>query len=161
MPPKIEGQLNTIIGEGSAFQGKFFVHGSLQLDGKFEGELRVEEHLYVGETGKVKTQVLRAKKITVAGVVLGDLEALEEVKLLSTGRVLGNITVPQLSMEPGVVIKGSILITAGQKKEVEKLIEDAYNSGPSINFDAMFEEKKEKIPEILSSKEKEKDSKFL
>ncbi|MFN3659967.1 MAG: polymer-forming cytoskeletal protein [Brevinematales bacterium] len=159
MPPKIEGALNTIIGEGSAFQGKFFVHGSLQVDGKFEGELRVEDHLYIGETGKVKTQVLRARKITVAGVVVGDLEALEEVKLLATGRVLGNVTAPQLAMEPGVVIKGSILITAGQKKEVEKLIEDAYNAGPSINFDAMFEEKKERIAEITSAKEK--DNKFL
>lgn len=159
MPPKIEGALNTIIGEGSAFQGKFFVHGSLQVDGKFEGELRVEDHLHIGETGKVKTQILRARKITVAGVVVGDLEALEEVKLLSTGRILGNVIAPQLAMDPGVVIKGSILITAGQKKEVEKLIEDAYNAGPSINFDAMFEEKKEKITEISGSKEK--DSKFL
>lgn len=159
MPPKVEGALNTIIGEGSVFQGKFFVHGSLQVDGKFEGELRVEDHLYIGETGKVKTQVLRARKITVSGVVIGDLEALEEVKLLATGRVLGNVTSPQLVMEPGVVVKGNILITAGQKKEVEKLIEDAYSSGPSINFDAMFEEKKEKIPEISTSKEK--DSKFL
>ena len=148
MPPKIEGTINSMIGEGSVFQGKFFVHGSFQIDGKFEGEIRTEEHLYVGETGKVKTEVIRAKKITVAGVVLGDIEALEEVRLLSTGRVLGNITAPQLTMEPGVVVKGNIAITAGQKKDVDKLIEDSYNSGPQINFDNFFEEEKKKISEI-------------
>ena len=115
MPPKVEGTINSIIGEGSVFQGKFFVHGSFQVDGKFEGEIRTEEHLFVGETGKVKTEVLRAKKITIAGVVLGDVEALEEVRLLSTGRVLGNVTSPQLTMEPGVVVKGSVNITAGQR----------------------------------------------
>jgi cytoskeletal protein CcmA (bactofilin family) len=147
MPPKIEGSINSIIGEGSVFQGKFFVHGSFQVDGKFEGEIRTEEHLYVGETGKVKTEVIRAKKITVAGVVLGDIEALEEVRLLSTGRVLGNVTAPQLTMEPGVVVKGSINITAGQKKDVDKLIEDAYSSGPVINFDSIFEEEKKKVIE--------------
>jgi len=148
MPAKIEGTINSMIGEGSVFQGKFFVHGSFQIDGKFEGEIRTEEHLYVGETGKIKTEVIRAKKVTVAGVVLGDIEALEEVKLLSTGRVLGNITAPQLTMEPGVVVKGNISITAGQKKDVDKLIEDSFNSGPTINFDAVFEEEKRKIPEL-------------
>jgi cytoskeletal protein CcmA (bactofilin family) len=152
MPPKIEGNMNSTIGEGSAFQGKFFVHGSFQVDGKFEGEIRTEEHLYVGETGKVKTEVIRAKRVTVAGVVLGDIEAIEEVKLLSTGRVLGNISAPQLTMEPGVVIKGSINITAGQKKDVDKLIEDAFNAGPTINFDQMFDEERKKIPELKVEK---------
>lgn len=148
MAQKIEGTINSLIGEGSVFTGKFYVHGSFQIDGKFEGEIRTEEHLYVGETGKIKTQVIRAKKVTVAGVVLGDIEALEEVKLLSTGRVLGNITAPQLTMDPGVVVKGNINITAGQKKEIDKLIEDSFNAGPVINFDTMFEEEKKKISEI-------------
>jgi len=141
MAAKIDGIINSTIGEGSVFQGKFFVHGSFQVDGKFEGEIRTEEHLYIGETGKLKTEVVRAKKVTVAGVIMGDIEALEEVKLLSTGRVLGNITAPQLTMEPGVVIKGTINITAGQKKDSDKLIEDAYGSGPNINLDTMFDEK--------------------
>lgn len=153
MPPKVEGNINSSIGEGSVFSGKFFVHGSFQVDGKFEGEIRTEEHLYVGETGKIKTEVIRAKKITVAGVVLGDIEALEEVKLLSTGRILGNISAPQLMMEPGVVVKGTINITAGQKKDVDKLIEDAYASGPVINFDQMFEEEKKKVGEVLKAKD--------
>ncbi len=148
MPPKVEGSINSMIGEGSVFQGKFFVHGSFQVDGKFEGEIRTEEHLYVGETGKVKTEVIRAKKVTVAGVVLGDIEAIEEVKLLTTGRILGNVSTPQLTMEPGVVVKGNINITAGQKKDVDKLIEDAYSAGPTINFDSMFEEEKKKVAEL-------------
>jgi cytoskeletal protein CcmA (bactofilin family) len=142
MAPKIEGVVNSTIGEGSVFQGKFFVQGSFQINGKFEGEIRTEEHLLVGETGKVKTQVLRAKKITVAGVVLGHIEAQEEVRLLSTGRVLGNISAPQITIEPGVVVKGQLHLTAGQKKDVDKLIEDAYNSGPNINLENMFVENK-------------------
>lgn len=154
MAPKIDGSVNSIIGEGSVFQGKFFVHGSFQVDGKFEGEIRTEEHLFIGETGKIKTEVVRAKKITVAGVILGDIEALEEVRLLSTGRILGNITAPQLTMEPGVVVSGKINVTAGQKKDVDKLIEDAYSAGPAINFDGYFEEEKKKA---RGDKDKSKD----
>jgi cytoskeletal protein CcmA (bactofilin family) len=97
--------------------------------------------------------VVRAKKITVAGVILGDIEALEEVRLLSTGRILGNITAPQLTMEPGVVVSGKINVTAGQKKDVDKLIEDAYSAGPAINFDGYFEEEKKK----RGDKDKSKD----
>ncbi len=148
MAPKYDGNINSTIGEGSVFQGKFYIHGSFQVDGKFEGEIRTEDHLIVGETGKVKTEVIRAKKITIAGVVLGDIEALEEVRLLATGRILGNVTAPQLTMEPGVVIKGNINITAGQKKEVDKLIKDAYQSGPTINFDTMFDEAKKSAADI-------------
>lgn len=138
MAPRMDGVMNSMIGEGSVFQGKFFVQGSFQINGKFEGDIRTEEHLVIGETGKVKTKILRAKKITVAGVVLGHIEAQEEVHLLSTGRILGNIIAPQVTVEPGVVIKGQLIVTAGQKKDVEKLIEDAYNSGPSIDMDSVF-----------------------
>ncbi len=148
MPPKVEGPLNSMIGEGSVFQGKFLVHGSFQIDGKFEGEIKSEEQLYVGETGKIKTETIRAKRVTIAGIVLGDIEALEEVRLLSTGRVLGNIVTPQISIEPGVVVKGNIIITAGQKKDVDKIIEDAYSTGPAVNFDAYFEEEKKKLSEL-------------
>jgi cytoskeletal protein CcmA (bactofilin family) len=132
MPPKQEQGINSIIGEGSVFQGKFFVNGSIQVDGKFEGDINTTEHVFVGETGKVKTEVIRAKNVTVSGVVIGGIEAQESVKLTETGRVLGNIVTPQLEVKPGVILKGEVLITAGQKKEVEKIIEDAYNSGPSI-----------------------------
>ncbi|MGC8965117.1 MAG: bactofilin family protein [Brevinematia bacterium] len=132
MPPKQEGGINSIIGEGSVFQGKFYVNGSVQIDGKFEGEISTNEQILVGETGKVKTDVLRAKSVVVSGVVIGGIEAQDSVKLTETGRVLGNIVTPQLEVKPGVILKGEITITAGQKKEVEKIIEDAYNVGPSI-----------------------------
>ncbi|MFN4244563.1 MAG: polymer-forming cytoskeletal protein [Brevinematia bacterium] len=132
MPPKQEGTINSIIGEGSVFQGKFYVNGSIQIDGKFEGEISTNEQIIIGETGKVKTDVLRAKSVTVSGVVIGGIEAHETVKLNETGRVLGNITTPQLEVKPGVILKGEVTITAGQKKDVDKIIEDSYNSGPSI-----------------------------
>lgn len=140
MPPRDE-VVNSMIGEGSVFQGKFFVNGSLQVDGRFEGEIRTQEHLIVGETGKIKTEVIRAKKITIAGTVIGDVKAIEEVRLISTGRVLGNIETPQMIMEPGVVVKGNILINGGQKKDVEKLIEDAFNAGAHENIEAIFGDK--------------------
>lgn len=123
--------INSTIGEGSIFVGKFFVHGSLQIDGKFEGEIRTEDHLIIGETGKVKTDIV-ANRVTVGGTLVGNIEAIEEVRLLETGRVLGNIVTPHLYVESGVVTQGSVTITGGQKKDVKKIIMDSYASGPML-----------------------------
>jgi cytoskeletal protein CcmA (bactofilin family) len=130
MAPKND-QINSVIGEGSIFVGKFYVHGSLQIDGKFEGEIRTEDHLVIGETGKVKTDIV-ANRVTVGGTLVGNIEAAEEVRLLETGRVLGNVVTPHLVVEGGVVSQGIVTITGGQKKDVRKIILDSYASGPVL-----------------------------
>ena len=124
-------ELNSQIGEGSAFEGKFYIHGSLKIDGKFEGEIRTEGQLIIGETGRVKTNI-SARRVTVGGTVIGNIDAGEEVHLLPTGRVLGNIRTPQMKMEPGVVTMGKVILTGGQKKDIQKIIEDSFSGGPSL-----------------------------
>ena len=132
MAPKNDYQINSVIGEGSMFEGKFYIQGSLQIDGKFEGEIKTQDQLVVGETGKVKTDIF-AKKVVVGGTIIGNIEAAEDVILLSTGRVFGNITAPRVNIEEGVVIKGEVSISAGQKKNIKNVIEESFNSGPKIS----------------------------
>jgi cytoskeletal protein CcmA (bactofilin family) len=132
MASKNDHQINSVIGEGSIFEGKFYIQGSLQIDGRFEGEIKTQDQLVVGETGKVKTDIY-AKKVVVGGTVIGNIEAEEDVALLSTGRVYGNITAPRVNIEDGVLIKGEISISAGQKKSIKNVIEESFNSGPKIS----------------------------
>ena len=96
MASKNEG-INSTIGQGSVFEGKFYISGSLRIDGKFEGEIKTDEELVVGETGRVKTDIA-AKSVVVAGTVIGNIRALEEVRLLETAKVLGDITAPAISI---------------------------------------------------------------
>ncbi|MGL4562873.1 MAG: bactofilin family protein [Brevinema sp.] len=102
---------NSLVGDGAVFEGKFHVAGSFRLDGQFDGELTVEEHLFISPVGRLKTDTVYTKTIAVAGIFIGNIEASQEVQLLSTGRVLGNIRSPKLLMEPGVVVQGQIDIT--------------------------------------------------
>ncbi|MBN1898166.1 MAG: polymer-forming cytoskeletal protein [Spirochaetes bacterium] len=120
---------NSVIGEGSIFEGRFYISGSLQINGKFEGDIKTEDQIMVGETGKVKTN-LSARRVIIAGTLIGNINAMEEVLLLETGRVLGDITTPIIHMNKGVVVQGKINITGGQKKEVKKIIEESYATGP-------------------------------
>jgi len=117
--------MNSTIGSGSVFEGKFYISGSLRIDGKFEGEIRTDEELVVGVTGKVKTNIA-AKSVVVAGTVIGDIRAEDEVRLLETGRILGDIYAPSVTMQKGVVLVGNIQITGGQKKDLRKYIEDSF-----------------------------------
>jgi cytoskeletal protein CcmA (bactofilin family) len=120
--------INSVIGQGSIFEGKFYIAGSLKIDGKFEGDIKTDDALYIGETGKVKTNI-SAKEVTVSGTLIGNIRAENEVRLEETGRMLGDIQTPYLDLAKGVVAKGNITITGGQKKDVRKIVEESFG-GP-------------------------------
>jgi cytoskeletal protein CcmA (bactofilin family) len=120
--------INSVIGQGSIFEGKFYIAGSLKIDGKFEGDIKTDEALYIGETGKVKTNIA-AREVTVSGTLIGNIKAENEVRLEETGRMLGDIQTPYLDLSKGVVAKGNITITGGQKKDVRKIVEESFG-GP-------------------------------
>ena len=126
--------INSTIGSGSVFEGKFYISGSLRIDGKFEGEIKTDEELVVGVTGKVKTDIA-AKSVVVAGTVIGNIRAEEEVRLLETGKILGDIVSPTVLMQKGAVVLGGIQVTGGHKKDLRKLIEDSYAGSISQKAD--------------------------
>jgi cytoskeletal protein CcmA (bactofilin family) len=125
MASKNEG-MNSTIGEGSVFEGKFYISGSLKIDGKFEGEIKTDEELVVGESGRVRTNIT-AKSVVIAGTVIGNITARNEVRLLETGKVLGDVTAPMITLQKGVIVNGHFNITGGNKKDSKKIIEDSYN----------------------------------
>lgn len=127
--------LNSVIGPGSIFEGKFYISGSLRIDGKFEGEIKTEDELVVGETGKVRTNI-KARTVAIAGTMIGNIVADEEVRLDKGGKLLGDVEVPVLHLNPGVIAQGTINITGGQKKDVRKLIEESFGESTSRQGDA-------------------------
>jgi cytoskeletal protein CcmA (bactofilin family) len=125
--------LNSIIGEGSIFQGKFYIAGSLRVDGKFEGEIVTDEDMVIGEKGRVKTNI-RAKRVQVTGTVVGNIEAGEEVRLEKIGKVLGNMSTPNLHMEEGVMAMGEIEVRGDNDPDMDlrRDIEATYEEGGFI-----------------------------
>ena len=119
--------INSIIGEGSYFKGAYIVKGSFQIDGKFEGDLKIDGHLIIGTNGKVKTSTIITDSITIAGTLIGNISASNEVVLIETGRVLGNIEAPKIDVGEGAVIQGEMTITGGQKKNITKVVEDSFS----------------------------------
>ncbi len=147
--------INSTIGDGSIFEGKFYIQGSLEINGKFEGEIKTEGQIIIGKTGKVKTNVI-ARKVIVGGTLIGNVKASDEVVLLDTGRILGDVSTPILNVQKGVVVQGRINITGGQKKETRKIIEESFSTGPMMSS-LTAQIKKEDEDKKSKSKEKDKE----
>ena len=116
---------NSVIGENSVFEGRFYVSGSILIEGKFDGDIKTEDHLTVGPTGKVKTDI-HARRVTIGGTLIGNITATEEVDLLANGKVLGNVVTPKLNVENGVLIQGMVTITGGQSDNVPQVIQQSF-----------------------------------
>jgi cytoskeletal protein CcmA (bactofilin family) len=128
--------VNCVIGENSIFEGRFYVSGSILIEGKFQGDIKTEDQVTVGPTGRVRTDIM-ARKVTVAGTLIGNIVAAEEVNLIQNGKVLGNITTPKLNVENGVVTEGKVTITNGRQESVAKIIQEAFGEEAEQVFSSL------------------------
>jgi cytoskeletal protein CcmA (bactofilin family) len=119
-------QANNTIGENSYFSGSFHINGSLRIDGRFEGRYLQAEQLYIGHTGKIKTNI-SAVSVIVEGLVLGNITATSRVLLMPTARILGDIKTPELIIQNGVILEGRCTISNDLRASAKELLEGEYD----------------------------------
>ena len=113
--------INSIIGEGTRFNGEFDLNGLLRIDGDFCGTVRTEGKVLVGKNGRAECTIY-AGTVVVGGILRGNIFANEKVVILSTGIVLGNIHSPRFIVEEGVIFNGTANIVQPEaQKEVETI----------------------------------------
>ena len=128
MPVVSKGEItNSIISEKSFFEGRFMVKGALRVDGKFEGEALEVDQLFVGPTGRIKTNI-NAINVVIEGLVIGNIKASTRVMLLPTARILGDIRTPELIIQNGVILEGRCIISNDLNQSARILIENLYSS---------------------------------
>ena len=116
---------NTMIGEGSRFEGRCAVHGNLRIDGRFVGPALQVDQLYVGEAGRVKTDIV-ANVVVVEGVVVGNISATNRVLLLPSARVLGDLLTPELVLQDGAMLDGNCSVGQLHGEDARRLIRDLW-----------------------------------
>jgi cytoskeletal protein CcmA (bactofilin family) len=108
--------INSIIGEGTRFNGEFDLNGLLRIDGDFSGTVRTEGKVLVGKNGRAECTVY-AGTVVVGGILRGNIFAQEKVVILSTGIVLGNIHSPRFIVEEGVIFNGTARIVQPEARD--------------------------------------------
>jgi cytoskeletal protein CcmA (bactofilin family) len=129
---KIGGDIaNNLIGENSYFTGRFLINGSLRVDGRFEGKYLQADQLYIGPTGKIRTNI-NAVSVIVEGLVIGNINASNRVLLMPTAKIYGDIKTPELIIQNGVILEGRCTISNDLKSSAKDLIESEYEKNKII-----------------------------
>jgi cytoskeletal protein CcmA (bactofilin family) len=100
-----QGEITTLLGRGSEFEGKLTFEGTVRIDGKLSGEIFSEDVLVVGEGANVSAEI-DVGVIIVEGNVNGNIKAKRAVELHAPARVRGNIETPSLYIDKGVTFEG-------------------------------------------------------
>jgi cytoskeletal protein CcmA (bactofilin family) len=100
------GQVHTILGPESSFEGKLTFQGTVRIDGKFSGEVVTNDVLVVGEGALVKAE-FDVGSIVINGEVQGNIRARQAVEIHAPGKLRGNVETPKLVIDAGVVFEGS------------------------------------------------------
>ncbi|MFV2089337.1 MAG: polymer-forming cytoskeletal protein [Pseudomonadales bacterium] len=102
-----------MIGSTIKIKGEVTGAENLVIEGKVEGSIELTGHdLTIGPAGQVIAD-LTAKTVKVEGQITGDVTGSEKVIITRSGRVLGNIVAPRVTLEDGAKFKGSIDMDPG------------------------------------------------
>lgn len=99
------GEINTLLGRGSEFEGKLTFEGTVRIDGTLKGEVFSDDVLIVGEGARVEAEI-DIGAIIIQGTVVGNIRAKRSIEILAPGRVKGDITTPSLQIDKGVIFEG-------------------------------------------------------
>lgn len=100
------GEVHTLLGKGSEFDGKLTFEGQVRIDGRFSGQINTKDTLVIGEGAKVVAEI-SAGTVIVNGVVEGNIRATQTVELHQPARLKGSIETPSLAMDRGVIFEGN------------------------------------------------------
>jgi cytoskeletal protein CcmA (bactofilin family) len=111
-----ENKVVSIIGPGTTVGGEITSKGTIRIEGAVSGRVESSDTIAVQESGRVKADLI-ATQVVISGEVRGNVFAHERLEITPTGKVLGNITAPRISIAEGVLFEGNCTMKApGQVK---------------------------------------------
>lgn len=125
------GEINALLGPGTAFEGKLTFEGRVRLDGLFRGEIFSPDVLILGDGAEVHGDVEVGTLIVRGGRLHGDVRATQLVELHAPGEVHGNIHAPELFIDKGVVFDGKCTMTDAKVHDLDEAGPASGTSAPT------------------------------
>lgn len=100
------GNLNTIIGKGSFFEGKLKVQSTLRVDGKIKGSITTSDSLVIGKEGDVDGDI-SVRNAIIGGKLKGKLNAEGKVVLEAHSIFQGELKTTKLVIDEGAIFEGN------------------------------------------------------
>ena len=102
-------ETETVIAPSVRVEGDFVSEGNVRIEGEVKGSISTERDLIVGEAAKI-TAGIQARNAVIAGELHGNLRVFDRLELASTARIYGDIQSKVLSVAPGAMMKGQLVI---------------------------------------------------
>jgi cytoskeletal protein CcmA (bactofilin family) len=109
------GELNGFLGRGTTCMGDLVFEDSMRIDGSFQGTIRSESVLFIGETADIEADI-DVGVLLVSGKVVGKIRATDRVEIQPGGKVIGDIRAPNLITRSGAIFRGNCFI--GEEEEL-------------------------------------------
>jgi cytoskeletal protein CcmA (bactofilin family) len=106
---------DTILSPDIDFSGTLQFEKPFLIRGKVSGKISASGLLVIDEEAVVNANI-NASRVIIRGQVKGDVSAAEKVEVTITGKLVGNVSAPEILMETGCVFNG--LCTMTEKKSV-------------------------------------------
>jgi len=96
---------DTILSQDIDFSGTLNFEKPFLIRGKLSGDIIARGVLVVDEGAVVEANI-NTSKVIIRGSVKGDVTASEKVEVTITGKLVGNVTAPEIFMETGCLFNG-------------------------------------------------------
>ena len=111
-----ERELDTVLAEDINFTGELTFTKPLMIKGHFRGDIKATGDLFIGPNALVEAKI-QARNVNLRGKVKGNILAQEQIELHPGSRVDGDMTCPEIIMEPGAKFNGICTMTEKETKE--------------------------------------------
>jgi len=102
----VDQEPTTVLDRGCQFEGKLTFEGSVQINGKFRGEIFSEGVLIIGEGADVEGKI-EIDTVLISGQVNGTIVAKHKIEMHPPAVVRADITTNGLAVEEGAVFEGN------------------------------------------------------
>jgi cytoskeletal protein CcmA (bactofilin family) len=116
---EMENSTINLISNGTEITGDIKSEGDIRIDGTLIGNLSTKGKVVIGNTGKVKGEVV-CKNSEVCGEVDGKINVSQLLTLKTSSRINGDIITEKLSIEPGARFTGNCNMAEDNEKEGPK-----------------------------------------
>ena len=111
MARNIQEDASTVnqIKAGTHIEGEVKSSGDMRIDGTMKGKIQTQGKLVIGPTGSIDGEI-SCQNAEIHGVINGKITVTELLSLKASSKLLGDIVIGKLAIEPGAQFSGSCVM---------------------------------------------------
>ncbi|URN94872.1 MAG: polymer-forming cytoskeletal protein [Candidatus Pristimantibacillus lignocellulolyticus] len=106
---------DTLIGQGTIFEGSIQTEANLRIEGEFHGDITSQSEIIIGEYGVAKAEI-KCLNLTIAGQLQGDVTVTGRLIITPSGQLVGNAIVQSIIVQEGANFNGECKMIGATNK---------------------------------------------